>query len=73
MKGHSPYWAKIEDMRAIKGNGWRRGIGRLQREEGCHKRVKPSADRSAKKSLCPVIATMQRERLNYDYVKQLRQ
>lgn len=29
MKGHSPYWAKIEDMRAIKGNGWRRGIGRL--------------------------------------------
>ena len=27
MKGHSPYWAKIEDMRAIKGNGWRRGIG----------------------------------------------
>lgn len=26
-----------------------------------------------KKSLCPVIATMQRERLNYDYVKQLRQ
>lgn len=42
-------------------------------ESGGYKRVKPSADRSAKKSLCPVIATMQRERLNYDYVKQLRQ
>ena len=29
MKDHSPYWAKIEDMKAIKESGWRRGIGRL--------------------------------------------
>lgn len=60
MKVHSPYWAKIEDMRAIKGGRMpykSRVVGRPER----------------KKSLCPVIATMQRERLNYDYVKQLRQ
>lgn len=29
MKDHYSYWAKIEDMRAINGNGWQRGIGRL--------------------------------------------
>lgn len=29
MKDHYSYWAKIEDMGAINGNGWRRGIGRL--------------------------------------------
>lgn len=27
MKDHYSYWAKIEDMRAINGNGWRRESG----------------------------------------------
>ena len=30
MKGHYSYWAKIEDIRTINGNGWRRGIGAIK-------------------------------------------
>lgn len=37
--------------------------GGYKGRKDAHKRVEPSADRSAKKSLCPVITTMQRERL----------